>query len=53
VNGVDVEYGPMEPPEYTTGLRLYNSAEGWVSHPSSRRIANAILEAEAKASGAS
>lgn len=53
VNGIDVEYGPMEPPEYTTGSRLYNSADGWVSHPSARRIANAILEAEAQTTNAS
>jgi hypothetical protein len=45
VNGIDVEYGEMEPPEYTTGSRFYNTHEGWKPFPAARRIANSILEA--------
>ena len=48
VEGVDVEYGDRAPEEAQTGVRYYNSPEGWKPYPHARLIANAILEAHAR-----
>jgi hypothetical protein len=49
VDGVDVEYGEREPDEYQAGARYYNSPQGWKRWPHARMVANAILEAQARA----
>jgi len=46
VEGVDVEYGEREPDEYQSGIRYYNTPEGWKPYPNARQIANTILEAQ-------
>ncbi len=45
VEGIDVEYGDRPPEEVQTGVRYYNTPEGWKPYPHARLIANAILEA--------
>jgi hypothetical protein len=44
VEGIDVEYGDREPDEYQSGVRYYNTPEGWKPYPHARLIANTILE---------
>src|SRR3990172_9300664 len=44
VNGIDVEYGDREPDEYQSGVRYYNTPQGWKPFPHARLITNTIVE---------
>lgn len=47
-NGVDIEYGPQEPLEYTSGCRYYNTLEGWKPIPPKNLIIGALKRALSK-----
>ena len=47
-NGVDIEYGPQESEEYTSGCRYYNTLDGWKPMPPKNLIIGGIKRAQEK-----
>ena len=45
---MDIEYGPQEPEEYTSGCRYYNTLDGWKPMPPKNLIIGGIKRAQEK-----